>query len=123
MNLKIIPLALITLIAGCTSTYPVYIKNNATSELFVGKAVSQLVGESAFSVTNADGVTCNGTYDAEVTVTGGDSSSGPIICSDGRTGQWAVAGDLTGGQGIGKLDGEKIIIMYGRISRQSLMEM
>ena len=110
------------LLAGCSTTYPLYVKNPSTDEIFIGKATSQLIGTSDFTVSNPDGITCTGKYDATVIVNAmeGTSNAGTMNCSDGRSGTWVVSGaGISGGQGVGKLDGKRIIIMYGSIGRIS----
>jgi hypothetical protein len=119
-NYLLIPTILI--LVGCSTSYPLYVKNQVTDEVFIGKATSQLFGKSDFLVSNPDGVTCTGKYDATVIVNPmeGTSNTGTMDCTDGRKGTWVVSGSGTsGGQGVGKLDGKKIIIMYGSMARVS----
>lgn len=113
---------LATAVTGCATTYPLYVKNPDSEEVFIGKATSRMFGESDFQVSNPDGVVCTGKYKATVIVNAqeGTSNAGTLVCSDGRSGTWVVSGAGTsGGQGVGKLDGKKIIIMYGNMARVS----
>lgn len=110
------------LLTGCATTYPLYVKNPDSAEVFIGKATSRLFGQSDFQVSNPDGIVCTGHYRATVIVNAqeGTSNAGTLACSDGRKGTWVVSGAGTsGGQGVGKLDGKKIIIVYGSMVRVS----
>jgi len=122
MNKKFLLLPTILSLVGCSTSYPLYVKNPSTEEVFIGKATSQLLGKSDFLVSNPDGVICTGKYDATVILNAmeGTSNAGTMNCTDGRTGTWVVSGaGISGGQGVGKLDGKKIIIMYGSMARVS----
>lgn len=110
-------------LAGCSTTYPLYMKNPESEEVFIGKATSLMSGQSSFRVSNPDGVVCTGQYKADVIVNAqeGTSNAGTLTCSDGRAGTWVVSGaGVSGGQGVGKLDGKRIIIMYGNMARVSI---
>ncbi len=77
---------------------------------------------SNFQVTNADGVVCTGKYKAHVVATAQDTAaiSGTLVCADGRKGTWVVAdSEVSGRQGVGKLDGKKVVIMCGSMVRVS----
>jgi hypothetical protein len=115
-------IAIAIALVGCSTTYPLYVKNLESSEVFVGKATSQMFGQSDFSVSNPEGVVCTGKYKADLIVNAqeGTSSAGTLTCSDGRAGTWVVSGaGVSGGQGVGKLDGKRIVIMYGGMARIS----
>lgn len=124
MKAAVFPLLMLTstLLTGCAVSYPIYVKNPQNDETFIGQATSRLTGDSDFQVANADGVICTGKYKAPVVATTQDAAaiSGTLVCSDGRKGTWVVAGsEASGGQGVGKLDGQKVIIMYGSMVRVS----
>ena len=110
---------LLMLVSGCAS-YPVFVKTETSGEQFVGTAHSS-VGGSSFIVMDGKGTTCSGTYEAEIVATrySGSMSGGMVNCSDGRTGTWAVSGNMESGQGIGQLDGQNIKIFYGNVVRTS----
>lgn len=120
--LKRLAITSIVALSGCSTTYPLYVKNPESGEIFIGKATSQAAGKSSFTIENPDGVVCTRQYKAEIALTyqEGGSSAGTLTCSDGRKGTWIVSGLAgSGGQGVGKLDGKKVIIMYGSIARVS----
>jgi hypothetical protein len=116
-NFKILS-CLTLLLAGCATTYPVVAVLEGNDRFF-GTAKSVAVGESSFSMSNADGVTCEGNYTAELvwTMTQGASTNGDFSCSDGRIGRYATTGTASGGQGEGKLsNGSKLKIYYGQFA-------
>lgn len=113
MKLKAVVAALA--LGGCASTYPLHMAIGQTGEVFVGTATSSF--ESSFDMTNADGLTCRGRYDAPVTLTLTQAITvrGTIVCPDGRTGQWTVTGDGRGGQGVGTLGGKPLKVHFGNM--------
>ena len=122
MNYRSFSFSLAILLAGCSTTYPLYIKDPKSDEIFIGTATSRAMGDSDFSITSAEGVVCTGTYKATLIINAqeGTSNAGTLTCSDGRKGTWVVSGaGVSGGQGVGTLDGKRIVIMYGSIARIS----
>jgi hypothetical protein len=109
-------------LGACSTSYPLYLKVPTRNEVFIGKATSQIFGKSSFSIRSPDGVICTGNYKATVSVNPqeGTANAGIMQCSDGRTGSWVISGaGVSGGQGVGKLNGENVIIMYGGMARIS----
>lgn len=106
-----------SLLAGCATVYPVAGVVPATGERFVGTA-SSTVGTSTFEITNDDGVQCSGTYKAQVVFdyATGTTEHGTGKCADGRHITWSATGNAIGGQGFGKVGGDKFKIFYGQFA-------
>ena len=102
--------------ASCT-TYPVVAVVERSGERFYGTATSTL-GESSFTLSNAAGVECIGTYKAAVVLdySTGSTSRGRMTCSDGRKGTWVATGTAVGGQGEGLIGNQKVRVYYGQFA-------
>lgn len=102
-------------LAGCASTYPVHMTVDQTGEVFVGTARSGFTSE--LELTNAQGLTCKGSYDAPISFDAFSAITvrGTMTCPDGRSGQWTIAGDGRGGQGVGTLGDKPIRVYFGNM--------
>ena len=110
-------------LAGCATSYPVYVRVEPTGEEFIGQADSTMLGKSTVRLTNSSGLSCTGEYQAEMVMSGSSvvTTKGTITCPDGRVGTWVVTGDGSGGQGVGNLQGEKVRVYFGSfVTRQQL---
>lgn len=107
----------LSVLAACSTTYPVVAINDRTSERYFGTATST-PSVSTFELTNADGTTCTGTYKATVvfSATTGASTQGKMTCSDGKSGTWVTTGTANGGQGVGKIGDDSIKVYYGQFA-------
>ena len=108
---------------ACATGYPVYMRVESSGEEFIGQADSTVFRKSTVRLTNAQGLTCTGEYQAVATFSAASAvtTTGTIVCPDGRVGTWVVTGDGGGGQGVGNLNGEKIRAYFGSfVSRQQL---
>lgn len=94
---------------------PVMSINETTGERFIGTATS---GSGNIVIMNSRGVTCNGTFNSQIVMTedSGFSRNGRLMCADGRSGTFVVAGTARGGQGVGRLGNEEVRIFYGQVA-------
>ena len=111
-------LAVLSMVSGCGTTYPVVAISKETGEKFFGTATSVAGGTSRVELQNAKGVKCSGTYKASIVFdyTTGGSTSGTFTCSDGRSGRYVTTGTAIGGQGQGTVDGKPVAIYYGQFA-------
>lgn len=67
-------------------------------------------------MSNAEGVQCSGTYDANIATseTQVEQQEGELSCSDGRNGTWSVVTiGITGGTGVGRIGEDSVKIKIG----------
>lgn len=107
------------LLAGCgTYSTPAAVQITDGRQL-VGTATAAASG-GTFQVTDGQGFSCNGTYDAYDM---GRIITAPVICSDGRTGTVTLhrTPDLLSGRGVFQLnDGTAGTVAFGKLASSVL---
>ncbi len=83
--------------------------------------VTITLSKGTIQMISSTGATCSGEYPPPLATSVGKAFtvSGPIHCTDGRSGNWSVTGMLhaangaQSGQGFATLGGEKFKVIYG----------
>lgn len=106
--LKLVPLVLATLLAGCSVTLPVRGTMETSKEEFSGSATGNPDG-GTLTIKSKAGVTCTGNY---VNISSREGK-GIMNCSDKRSGPFEFASSGMRGTGSGTLDGERFTFTFG----------
>lgn len=111
-------LVLACTLSGCgTVTEPAAVRTS-DGTLLLGSTSASLTGGGIFTATSADGLECNGSYDAFDTAR---VISAPLSCSDGRTGILTVTRTPELTAGVGNLtlnDGTTATVAFGNLVGQ-----
>lgn len=109
-------LIVFSIACGCVSEFSVPVTGEIGGQPAQGAATARLDGNGSFNVSNLDGLTCLGEYDA---LDSAPTIKSEVTCNDGRTGQLIITRTLNGISGtvIGRLnDGTDARFVFGDLT-------